>query len=238
MNKESFIENFRMAFGDYELPIGFWYSDEPTVEPKSTEGCFIKYLKLAREGKTFSLNEKSIDCPGGKTYLGFTNPSPMGVEYIANKELYKQSPKLVTDWIEEINTPDKSRKYINFASLNEIEDFNALEGLIFFATPDVLSGLVSWVQFDTNEPDAISVPFGSGCSTIITRTIVENRKNGRRTFLGMFDPSARPSIESNILTLAIPMSRFNELYYTIEKTCLSGTKDWTAVKERITNGGL
>lgn len=56
----------------------------------------------------------------------------------------------------------QAEKYINFATIAAIEDFETLEGLIFFATTDVMSELVSWLHFDTNDPDAVSVPFGSG----------------------------------------------------------------------------
>lgn len=64
MNKNQFIENFRNAFGNYELPIVFWYSEQPMVELNKTKGCFIKDLKLAREGGTISLNLDTISCPG------------------------------------------------------------------------------------------------------------------------------------------------------------------------------
>jgi hypothetical protein len=123
--------------------------------------------------------------------------------------------------------------YLNFASIASIRNFDKLEGLVFFATPDVLTGLVSWAQFDNNNPDAVSVPFGSGCSTVVAQTIVENQNNGQRVFLGMFDPSARPQVEANILSLSIPMSRFKKMYYTLNNSCLSGSRAWLKVKERI-----
>ena len=43
------------------------------------------------------------------------------------------------------------------------------------------------------------------------RTAVnENRRGGHRAFLGFFDPSARPYVESNVLSFTIPMSRFKD----------------------------
>ena len=129
--------------------------------------------------------------------------------------------------------PLKTDKHINFAPIDKIDSLENIEGIIFFATPDVLSGLISWAQYDTNSADAVSVPFGSGCSSIISQLVVENSKNGQKTFLGMFDPSARPQIEANILTFGIPMSRFKSMYYTIEESCIKGTNDWNKVKSRI-----
>ncbi len=236
MKKEIFIENYRTAFGNYELPIAFWYSDIPVNAIEKTRGCYIGELKLARVGEVASLGQETISCPGGKVYAGYIDAPPFIGGFVSGKEHYKETPELVTDFINDLSMPNKSGKYLNFASINKIENFDNIEGLIFFATPDVLSGLVSWLLYDTNKPDAISVPFGSGCSSIIAQTVVENQNNGYRSFLGMFDPSARPQVESNILTLSVPMSRFRDTYYTFDKSCLQGTKDWLKVKTRIENG--
>lgn len=68
---------------------------------------------------------------------------------------------------------------------------------------------------------------------IFTEIIVENSKNGRRTFLGFFDPSVRRYIEPDILSFAIPMSRFKEMYYTMRKSCLFDTPAWNRIRNRI-----
>jgi len=238
MDKNEFIRNFKNAFGNYELPFAIWYSEKAATQEEKTRGCFIKYLKPAREGNIVSLSLETMSCPGGKTYCGFTEPSPFIPSFVSEKERYKKTPEMVTDFISNLNMPNKSKQYINFASIDKIESFENIEALIFFATPDVLTGLVSWALFDTNEPDAVSVPFGSGCSSIISQTVVENQKNGNRVFLGLFDPSVRPQVEPNILSFAVPMSRFKKMYYTFNESCLNNSHAWNKVKERIENNGL
>ena len=119
MDKSKFIENFKKAFGDYELPVAVWYSAKPIV-------------------------------------------------------------------------------------------------------PVIKQRVVSWTLFDTNRADAVSVPFGSGCSSIISQIVVENKNNGNGVFLGFFDPSVRPQVERNILSFAIPMSRFRTMYYTFNDSYLIG----------------
>jgi len=235
MDKKKFIENFKHAFGSYELPIVFWYSDKPISPIKKTRGCYIGDLKAARNGGEVSFNLDTISCPGGKLYAGFSDAHPNLGDFVSGKEHYKESPKLLIDFISNLYIENKSTEFINFASINNFENFENIEGLIFFASPDVLSGLVSWVLYDTNKADAVSVPFGSGCSSIISETIAENRNNGERTFLGIFDPSVRPQVEANVLSLAIPMSRFKKLYHTINASCLQGTHAWRKVKQRIEN---
>lgn len=237
MDKNQFIQNFRNAFGDYELPVAVWYSDSPAAEVIKTRGCFIKDLKPARDGQIVSLSVDAISCPGGKVYTGFSKVPPFLPGFVSEKERYKDTPEMVSDFIVDLNMPSKEGKYINFTSLDNIETFDNLEGIVFFATPDVMTGLVSWTLMDTNKPDAVTVPFASGCSAIVAQIVTENRDKGHRTFLGLFDPSVRPQVESNILSLSIPMSRFKEMYYTFEKSCLKGTHAWNKVKERITADG-
>jgi hypothetical protein len=235
MDKTNFIENFRMAFGNYELPLAIWYSEKAAAPEEKTRGCFIKYLKPARDGNIVSFSHETISCMGGKTYSGFCDAAPHIPTFVSEKEKYKETPEQVTDFISELNMPDKSGLFLNFASIEKIDSFENIEGLIFFAIPDVLTGLVSWALFDTNEPDAVSVPFGSGCSSIVSRTVVENQNNGQRVFLGLFDPSVRPHVEADILSLAIPMSRFRKMYHTFNESCLIGSHAWKKVKERIEN---
>ena len=81
--------------------------------------------------------------------------------------------------------------------------------------------------------DAITAKFGSGCSSIFSEATLENSKNGKRTFIGLFDPSVRRYIHENILSFTIPMSRFREMYYTIQDSCLSNTPAWGKIRERI-----
>ena len=239
MNKDEFIRNFRNAFGDYELPVAMWYSEKPAGQEEKTRGCFIGYLKPAREGRNIvSLCAENLSCHGSKVYCGFTEMPSFIPNYVSGKEHYKKSPKMVVDFIANLDMTDKSNQYINFASINQIESFDQIEALIFFATPDVLTGLVSWALYDTDEPNAVSVPFGSGCSSIVSQSVVENRKNGKRVFLGLLDPSVRSHVEPNILSLAVPLSRFKEMYFTFNDSCLSGTHAWKKVKERIVNSGL
>ena len=37
--------------------------------------------------------------------------------------------------------------YLNFARMDKVENFDNLEGILFLATPDMLSGLATWAFF-------------------------------------------------------------------------------------------
>ena len=128
-----------------------------------------------------------------------------------------------------------AEKYLNFIRIDRVESFERMEGILFFATPDMLSGLATWAFFDNNADDAVSCIFGSGCSSVVAQAVKENRTGGRRTFIGLLDPSVRPHVESNVLSFVIPASRFKEMYQTMDRCCLFNTNAWSKVKERITN---
>ncbi len=242
MDIKQFIENFREAFGEVVvLPIVFWYSDEPVTATPKIEGCFFKGMRAVREGMPMSLCADNIGCGGGKFYTGFT-PMPMHVpNFVSLKEKYKQTPEMVLDFIVRSEVPVAAGKYLNFARIDTLDGIEAggriegdgLEGLIFFATPDILSGLTTWAWFDNNADDAVTTRFGSGCSTIISDPVRENRCGGRRTFIGCFDVSVRPHLEPDELSFTIPMSRFREMYHTMRSSSLFGTPAWEKVRRRI-----
>ena len=123
----------------------------------------------------------------------------------------------------------------HFARIDKVETFDHLEGILFLVNPDILSGLTTWAFFDNNKEDTVISTFGSGCSSVVTQTILENRKGGYRTFIGFFDPSVRPYFEADILSYTIPMSRFKVMYETMRSSCLFDTHAWGKIRERNHN---
>ncbi len=234
MDIHTFITNYQEAFGKHaELPIAFWYSDQAEAPAEKVNGCLFKCMKQVRGGKIVSLNAETITCGGGKLYTGFADMQERIPGFVSLKEKYKKTPKMVIDFIEEMQMPKTDKTYLHFARIDLIASFDEVEGIFFLATPDILSGLVAWTCFDNNAPDAVASPFGSGCCSIITQAVVENKKQGRRTFLGFFDPSVRPYFEADLLSFTIPMSRFKEMYHTMRESCLFDAHAWKKIKERI-----
>lgn len=234
MDIRTFITNYQEAFGmQAELPIAFWYSDEMEAPTEKVNGCLFKCMRLVRDGKVISLSNETITCGGGKFYTGFKEMPERVPGFVSLKEKYKKTPEMVLDFIQEIQVPQADKTYLHFARIDQISSFDQVEGIMFLATPDMLSGLATWAYFDNNAYDAVFSPFGSGCSSVVTQAILENRKQGKRTFLGFFDPSVRPYFEENILSFTIPMSRFKEMYHTMRSSCLFDTHAWGKIKERL-----
>ena len=234
MNVSDFINNYKEAFGENApLPIMFTYSDESVADTKKIGGCFFKGLQRVRQGEAISLHAEVIGCGGGKFYTGFTGMPEFVANFVSLKEKYKETPQMVTDFVKMIDVRRTEKKYLNFMRIDSIDNFDDMEGLLFFATPDMLSGLATWAFFDCNEPDAVSSMFGSGCSSAVTYAVNENLHNGHRCFLGLFDPSVRPYVGENELSFVIPFCRFRTMYTTMRRCCLFDTPAWQKVKTRI-----
>ena len=104
--------------------------------------------------------------------------------------------------------------------------------VIFFARPDVLSGLFTLSNFDRADPYGVIAPFGAGCSTIVLYPYLEKDKENPRPVLGMLDVSARPCVPAEVVTFAVPMSRFATMVGNMEESFLT-TDSWRKVKRRI-----
>lgn len=234
MEIKTFIKNYKEAFGESaELPIVFWYSDALENQTEKINGCFFKSMKKVREGTTVSLNAEIVGCGGGKFYTGFTDMPEHVPTFVSQKERYKETPEMVKEFVNQLQVPKSLKQYLHFARIDKVKQLEEMEGVLFLATPDMLSGLTTWAYFDNNAEDAVVSSFGSGCSAVVTQTVLENQKGGRRTFIGFFDPSVRPYFEPDILSYTIPMSRFKEMYLTMRSSCLFDTHAWAKIKERI-----
>ena len=229
-----FIESYQEAFGENaQLPLLFGYSNTPVAQTAKIGGCFFKGLQTAREGTPVSLNAEVIGCGGGKLYTGFTDMPEHVPNYVSLTEKYKKTPEMVADYVKRLEMPRVTKSYLNFVRIDKAESFKGYEGVVFFATPDMLAGLCGWAFYDTNEPDAVMAQFGSGCSTIVSMAVVENARGGYRCFLGLFDPSVRPWVGQNELSFTVPMSRFKAMLDTMRQCFLFGNHAWEKVKTRL-----
>ena len=106
------------------------------------------------------------------------------------------------------------------------------EVVIFFAKPDVLAGLFTLAGFDSEDMNGTITPFGSGCASIVQYPLAESHKEKPKAVLGMFDVSARPFVQENVLSFAVPFKRFEKMISFMEESFLI-TESWEKVRKRI-----
>jgi uncharacterized protein (DUF169 family) len=243
--KNKFLEKWRKYFGNSPLPITFFYSDKEFADakkviPKKGWSCIIAELAKVRNGESLSYNAVAVICGGGKRYLGFSKGMRPDFEFflscgIPDKmegERYKQTPEIVLETQKHLNIPDAYGKNIVFKRWDMLTEDDDPEVVIFFAKPDVLSGLFTLANFDTVEPNSVFTPFSSGCGSIIHYPYLEIEKSQPKAVIGMFDVSARPFVQKNTLTFALPMKRFEQLIENMDESFLI-THSWEIVKKRI-----
>lgn len=234
---QTFLQKYREAFGNaVPLPVAFGYSHNPVAEVKRIPRCMIGAIRKVCDGETLTLSADNVLCGGGSLYTAFAPMQDRIPAFVSETEHYKQTPEQVRRYIHNLDIQLAEKPYLNFIRIDKLSSFDDVEGILFFATPDVLSGLSSWAFYDNDADDAVSVRFASGCCSIVTFAVNENRKNGHSCFVGMLDPSARPLVPANELTFVIPVSRFREMMRTMEDSALF-RKAYSIVKKRI-NGEI
>lgn len=237
MTPQQFIERFREAFGEAApLPIALWYDDEAVATDCRVPRCMIGAIRKVCGGEALTLTADNVQCGGGGLYTAF-RPMPERVPlFVSETEHYKRSPKMVCDYVAGLGIELTDRPFLNFVRVDRLATWDRVEAILFFATPDILSGLCMWAFYDNNASDAVVTQFASGCASVVTFATVENRNGGKRCFLGMFDPSARPLVPKDELSFAVPMSRFCEMLATMPESALY-QKAFSIVRRRI-NGEI
>lgn len=242
--KDRFLVRWKKYFDGSDLPITFYYSNEAgnleMVKPPSGHQCFIGVLSRVRQGASLCFNVDSIGCGGGKRYLGFTEEIMPNFEYFLScgipgkleGERYKKTPELVREAMKKFPVFKAPAQFIIFKRWDKLEMTDHPEVVIFFAPPDVLSGLFTLANFDEAEPNGIFTPFSAGCGTIVQYPYLEKDSVRPRGVLGMFDVSARPFVPKETLTLALSMNKFRRMIENMDESFLI-TPSWEKVKARI-----
>jgi uncharacterized protein (DUF169 family) len=243
--KEKFLKLWKKYFNNAPLPITFYYTDKPAnaeiVKPGSVPRCIIGGLVKVQHGESLAFDAKAIGCEGGKRCLGFGEMNMPSFEYFLSYgipgklegERYKKTPEMVKEYMKKgapnFNAP---AKYIVFKRWDKLDKDDAPEVVIFYAEPDVLSGLFTLAVYDEIDPAAVAVPFSSGCGSIIQYSYLETKSEHPRSFIGMFDSSARPFVDKNTLAFSTPMSKFKTMVDNMEESFLI-TPSWAKIQKRI-----
>ncbi len=243
--KQEFMDRWRKYFLDADLPITFYYTDNPgdaQIFRTTEEGlhCLIGDLAAIRQGKTLCFDTKSVACFGGKRYLGFTQNLMPNFEYFLScgipgkleGERYKKTPELVRELLNLVPSFTAPAKYIVFKRWDALDEKDQPQVVVFFAPPDVLSGLFTLANYDEPTNEAVFCPMGAGCGTIVQYPFSEGQKDRPRAVLGMFDVSARPGVDATSLTFSIPIQKFERMVDNMDESFLT-TGSWQKVRDRI-----
>ncbi|RPI16138.1 MAG: hypothetical protein EHM58_12525 [Ignavibacteriae bacterium] len=242
--KDTFIERWNKYFPGAELPVIFYYTDK-LIEAGSFNAptkahCMMNELVQVTKGKSVYFDKDSTMCSGGKKYLGFSDKLRANFEYFLSYgipgevegERYKKDPDTVEKSMGNLKTLKAPHKYIVFKRWDKLEEYDEPMVVIFFAKPDVLSGLFTLANFDEVMPDGVIAPFGSGCSSIVNYPYFELQSQYPRAVLGMFDVSARPYLPPGALSFAVPITKFTRMVNNMDESFLI-TGSWNKLRSRM-----
>jgi len=241
---EELWKQFQEALGLKEPPMGIFYTDNKPegITPKEgISGCMIGLLQQARKkGETVYFDKSHFGCPGGAYYMGFREIPRPNIEYFLScgipgemeGERYIKTPERAREYFAQMKPRPAPATYCVFKPLDQFKNNEKPEVVALFAPPDILSGLFILTNYALERTDAVFTPFGSGCSTMLTYPLKEAEKEQPRALLGMFDVSARPMVERDILTLSMPYSVFLRLLENVPGSFLQ-TESWKKVLQRI-----
>ena len=245
--KDRFTERWYRYFPGADLPIAFFYTDDAGQVPVhriQAEGeghyCFIDDLAAVRQGNALAFDTKSLGCFGGKRYLGFTQGIMPDFEYFLScgipgkleGERYKKTPELVKELFGKIPDFTAPGKYVVFKRWDSLDEKDDPRVVIFYAPPDVLSGLFTLANYDEPTNEAVFCPMSAGCATIVMLPLKECESDRPRSVLGMFDVSARPGVPAECLTFSIPVRKFERMVDDMDESFLI-TGSWEKIRDRL-----
>ncbi len=243
---KALFDAMTQALGAGECPVLFRYVDDlppgTLLPPEGTHVCLFALLAKTRaEGRPVALSGSHYGCAGGGFYLGFLESPREGIEYFLScgipgtleGERYLKTPELARARIARAPVRPAKRKYGLFTRADGPPHAEAPEVVVFFANPDQVAGLHMLGGFDRDgDDDAVIAPFSSGCGAIVAHPLAEASRPRPRAVLGLFDPSARPFVDANLLTFAVPYAMFERMARNVPESFLT-TRTWGAIRKRI-----
>lgn len=242
--KQMFLERWEKYFPGAELPITFFYTDDESLAERpisdSARHCLIGDLGAVRKGHSMLFALDDIACSGGKRYTGMSQSLRPNFSYFLScgipgkleGERYKKTPEIVEQMGMLHQAFEAPGKFILFKRFDKLTETDAPLAAIFFATPDILAGLFTLVNYEESIPDGVMAPMCAGCSSIIYYPYMQLRVEQQRAVLGMFDVSARPYVPAGTLTLAVPWPKFERMVVDMDESFLI-TESWHKVQRRI-----
>lgn len=239
------LDTFLALLGNIEEPLGIFYTDREPTEgrtPTSEKGhaCIINYLRMARSKKhSVWFSAETVGCMGGWVYMGFTTaPLERIAHYVTTGlpekegELYMPNPASMYRIFKAMEFQPAPGKYCVAKPLSVFGNDEKPDLVIFHCRAEALTGLCQLAYFALDDHDAITMPFGAGCSNIFAWPLLYKRKGINKAVVGGVDPSCRPFMKVDELSFTVPLNILEKMIEVAPRSFL-GKKTWRGVLKRI-----
>lgn len=203
--------------------------------------CVMGHLwRARRQGRAAFFDREHFGCPGGAFYLGFLKPQldfiahyvSSGIPGVMAGERYLASPEDCRRFFATLDPRPAPARFAVFQPLSRFTGPKNPEVVLFFARPEVITGLHMLTAFVTGDFQAVAAPFGADCSHVVTWPLKFLEQGELKAVLGGFDPSARKFHRPDELSFAMPWELFGLLACRWPDSFLSG-ETWAGVKKKI-----
>lgn len=205
--------------------------------------CVVGNIWLARKkkGAAFVSAEK-YGCLGGVYYTSMMKPNLRFIEnYVSTGfegtplkgERYMPNPEAMREFVRKVEPRDAPGKYCIFKPLSQFTDEVRPEFVIFFARPEVLTGLFTQATFTTGDMECVVSPFGAGCTNIVAWPLYYKEKGMEKAVLGGMDPSARKFLKTDELTFTVPLSLYEKMLTALPESMFAHETDWKGVRKKV-----
>ena len=203
--------------------------------------CVIGKIWLARKKKTAAyFDREHYGCLGGAFYLGFLKPQLQVVSHFISTgipgrfpgERYFESPEISRKFFATIDPRPAPARFCVFKPLSQFSEDETPEIVTFFARAEIISGLNQLAVFVTNDFEAVSSPFGAGCTNVVSWPLRYLSQGKLKAVMGGWDPSERKFLRPDEITFSVPHEMFGRMVARWQESFLS-TDTWTTVKKRI-----
>ena len=147
-------------------------------------------------------------------------------------ERYISDPQTCRRIFEEIDPLPAAESYCVFKPLDLLGPDEIPELVIFFARPEVVAGLHTLTTFVTGDLNAVSSPFGAGCSHAVTFARSHAVQRERKAVLGGWDPSCRMYYKTDELSFSMPLALFQDMLAKWRDSFLT-TNTWKVCQKKI-----
>lgn len=212
-------------------------------EVMKTFSCVMGNVWLARKKKGAAfISAEEYGCPGGVYYCSMMKPHLRFIEHYVSTgfpgtplhgERYMPGPDAMRAFMEKVNPRKAPGKYCIFKPLSQFTDGDEPEFVIFFARPEVLTGLFTQTVFATGDMDCVVSPFGAGCTNIIGWPLYYKEQGLEKAVLGGFDPSARKFMKTDELTFTVPLSLYEKMLAALPESMFTHETDWSGVRKKV-----
>jgi hypothetical protein len=204
--------------GDY-ITAALNYSKIMKTKDDSLRCMFQFIMETRRTGVPSVFNAENFGCPGFWFYSGYLDKLPEVNHYFVSRGIpalmpgerlipSRRSSKKSSARLEG-RTPKGT--HLVFERIDRINSEPEIEVVVFFANPEIITGLAGLVRFAVDNDEAVRSIYGSGCASIFAWPMQLARQGREEAVLGVFDPAARPWLKIGEMTLAMPFGLFEKI---------------------------